>query len=71
MRSFRPAAAVLLLALAAAAVAGVASDSWRASVEHADSNKGLKPQRLEAFNRMHYFQLAEEAIGTLVSLHAP
>lgn len=64
----RPAATALLLALAAVATAaGVAGEGWRASVLWAESNQGLRPRRLEAYGRTHYYQISEQAVGTLVS----
>lgn len=46
-------------------------EPWMKPRVDADSNKGLRPQRLQAYNRTHYFQLlpAEDAVGTVVFLH--
>ncbi len=53
-----------LLALAAAAAAGPADFPWL----FPDSNKGLKPTRLVTFGSTHYYQMAENPVGTVVSL---
>ncbi|KAL4438660.1 hypothetical protein ABPG77_006264 [Micractinium sp. CCAP 211/92] len=54
-----------LLALAAAVAAGPADFPWL----FPDSNKGLKPTRLVTFGSTHYYQMAENPIGTVAFFH--
>lgn len=56
------AARAVLLALTLALAA-------RASADYSGTNVGLRPVRLVAFDRVHYFQLAEDSIGTVVFFH--
>ena len=68
--------AALLLALLATAAAAAPAPApapadpalaalW-ASVIDAETNRGLKPERLTTYGRTHYYQLAQDPIGTLV-----
>ena len=51
----------------ASRVIAAAVASYQTSVVYAASNRGLKPTRLKAFDRTHYYQLAKDPVGTLVS----
>lgn len=44
---------------------------WQLPVVYADSNRGLQPQRLLAYNKTHYFQLLpeEQCKGLIVMFH--
>lgn len=61
-------ACLLLAALAAAAAAGAESD-LSVDVVAAPTNEGLRPQRLTAFGRTHYYQVPDNPRGTLVTFH--
>lgn len=39
--------------------------SWRMGVIDAPSNRGLKPERWELYNRTHFYQIPENPIGTV------
>ena len=45
--------------------------AWQLPVVYADSNRGLQPQRLLAYNKTHYFQLLpeEQCKGLIVMFH--
>ncbi|KAL4442067.1 hypothetical protein ABPG77_011328 [Micractinium sp. CCAP 211/92] len=47
----------------------VAAASYETPIVYAETNRGLKPSRLQAYGRTHYYQLAERPIGTLVFFH--
>jgi hypothetical protein len=55
------AAAKLLAVLVAVALVG------HARADYSGTDVGLKPQIFQAFDRTHYYQLAEDAVGTVVS----
>ncbi|KAL4437067.1 hypothetical protein ABPG75_004206 [Micractinium tetrahymenae] len=63
------------MALLAAALLAVVASSAPAAADlsteniYAPTNAGLKPQRLQTFGRMHYYQLADNPRGTLVTFH--
>ncbi|KAL4427851.1 hypothetical protein ABPG75_001940 [Micractinium tetrahymenae] len=46
-----------------------AAASYQTPIVYAETNRGLKPSRLQAYGRTHYYQLAEHPIGTLVWFH--
>ena len=51
----------------ASRVIAAAVASYQTSVIYAASNRGLKPTRFKAYDRYHYYQLAKDPVGTLVS----
>lgn len=62
MGAHATAGVLVVLALAATAAAGPADFPWL----FPDSNQGLKPTRLVTFGSTHYYQMAENPIGTVV-----
>lgn len=63
----RPAArlASALLCLLMVAAAGAQNDQ----ALFPESNKGLKPEKLVTFGTTHYYQMAENAVGTVIFFH--
>ncbi|KAL4424442.1 hypothetical protein ABPG77_006380 [Micractinium sp. CCAP 211/92] len=59
--------AVALLA-ATASTAQPGADLAR-EIIYAPTNAGLRPQRMQTFDRVHYYQLASNPRGTLVTFH--
>ncbi|KAL4448029.1 hypothetical protein ABPG75_005248 [Micractinium tetrahymenae] len=46
-----------------------AAAGYELPIVDAQTNRGLRPTRLEAYGQTHYYQLAEDPVGTLVWFH--
>lgn len=47
-------------------VVQAAASSYETPIVDAETNRGLRPTRLQAYGKTHYFQLAQDPVGTLV-----